>query len=289
MKLTSNKITANFFWHGSELSIYEKVCLRSFLKSGFKVVVYSFKKITLPKNIIFRDANTILKKSEIKKFIHGGKKGCLAAYSDKFRILLQKKKLGWWFDLDIICLKNFKYFNKLEKNKKIIIGYETKYKVNNAVLKVNNPIFINEILEEINKIGYKFRWGEIGPILFTNFLKKKNLKSEILNKKFFYPINYENIEILLDPKKIKDAIKLIKTSYTLHLYNQILNRIGLPKNILPPKNSYLYNLMIKISPEYKKLQTLPVTTFYKLLNKKNGFKENLFDLIPSFLRAIRRF
>lgn len=289
MKLGSRKNTANFFWYGSELTIYDRACLKSFLNCGFEVVVYSFKSIKLPSNVIFKDANKILKKSEVKKFIHGGKKGCLAAYSDKFRILLQKKNLGWWFDLDIICLKNSKNFKKLEKNKKIIIGYETKYKVNNAVLKINNSSFINEILEQINKIGYKFKWGRIGPILFTNFLKKKNLMNEILGKKFFYPINYENIEILLDPKKIKDAIKLTKQSYTLHLYNQILNRIGLPKNILPPKNSYLYNLMIEIYPEYKKLETLPVATFYKLLNKKNGFKENFFDLIPSFVRAIKRF
>ena len=84
--------------------------------------------------------------------------------------------------------------------------------------------------------------------IIYQFLKKKNLMNEILQK-IFYPINYENIEILLDPKKIKDAIKLTKQSYTLHLYNQILNRIGLPKNILPPKNSYLYNLMIEIYPE----------------------------------------
>ena len=70
MRPTSNKITANFFWHGSELSIYENACLRSFLNYGFKVVVYSFEKIKLPNNIIYKDANKILKKSEIKKFIH---------------------------------------------------------------------------------------------------------------------------------------------------------------------------------------------------------------------------
>ena len=35
-------------------------------------------------------------------------KNCLAAYADKFRIILQSKNLGWWFDLDVICLKNKK-------------------------------------------------------------------------------------------------------------------------------------------------------------------------------------
>ena len=47
--------------------------------------------------------------------------------------------------------------------------------------------------------------------------------------------------------------------------------------------------MIEICPEYKKLETLPADTFYKLLNKKNGFKENLFWSYPKFLRAIKRF
>ncbi len=288
MKLSSKKITANFFWHGSELSVYEKVCLKSFIKNGFKVVVYSFKKIKLPKKIIFKDANKILKKSELNRFIHGGKRACLAAYSDKFRIILQKKNLGWWFDLDIICLKNSKYFKKLEKNKKIIIGYETKNKVNNAVLKINDSKFSNELLEQITKIGYQFKWGEIGPILLKNYLKNNNDNKEVLKENFFYPINFKNIEILFNPKKIKMALNLTKHSYTIHLYNQIINRIGLPKNILPPRNSYLYNLMIKTCPEYKKLEALPEVTFLKLLNKKNGFKENLFDLVPSLVRAFKR-
>ena len=74
MNSASKKITANFFWYGNELSIYENACLRSFLKNDFNVVVYSFQKIKLPKKIKFKDANKILKKSEIKKFIHGGKK-----------------------------------------------------------------------------------------------------------------------------------------------------------------------------------------------------------------------
>ena len=47
--------------------------------------------------------------------------------------------------------------------------------------------------------------------------------------------------------------------------------------------------MIEICPEYKKLETLPETTFSKLLKKENGFKDNLFDLIPSLIRAINRF
>ena len=46
--------------------------------------------------------------------------------------------------------------------------------------------------------------------------------------------------------------------------------------------------MINICPDYNKLEALPETTFMKLLKKKNGFKENLFDIVPSFFRAFKR-
>ena len=146
--------------------------------------------------MISKNANLILKKSEIKKFIHGGKKGCLAAYSDKFRILIQKKNLGWWFDLDIICLKDSKSFLKLEKNKKIIIGYETKNKVNTAVLKINDISLITEILNNIKQIGYKFKWGKIDQFFLVNIYQTKVLTLKF-SCKFFYPINFKNIELLL--------------------------------------------------------------------------------------------
>ena len=288
MKQISKTTTANFFWHGGKLTVFDLICLKSFLKNKFRVVVYSFEKLELPKTIINKDANLILNKNEYKKFNHAGRKGCLAAYSDKFRILLQNKNLGWWFDLDIVCLKNSSEFRKLEKNKNIIIGYETSNKVNNAVLKINNKKIVNEILKKIEGIGYKFQWGKIGPLLFDEYLKLNSYKNEIFNQKYFYPVNYKNIDILFNPKKCKDAIKLTKKSFTLHLYNQVINRIGIPKNILPPKKSYLHRTMMEICPEYKKLPTLPETTYLKLFKKKNGFKDNLFDLFPSLIRAIKR-
>ena len=89
-------------------------------------------------------------------------------------------------------------------------------------------------------------------MLFDEYLKLNSYKNEIFNQKYFYPVNYKNIDILFNPKKCKDAIKLTKKSFTLHLYNQVINRIGIPKNILPPKKSYLHRTMMEICPEYIK-------------------------------------
>jgi len=283
-----NKVVANFFWNNSKLSIYEHSCINSFIKNDFEVNVYSFVKIQLPNKAKLKDASEILNKNEIKKFIHGGRVNCLAAFSDKFRIELQKKNLGWWFDLDVTCLKNSKYFYKLDKKNKFIIGMETQDKINNAVLKINDSILLKEISKKINNAGYNLKWGEIGPDLITKILKEKKIfyKSQPQNK--FYAINFKNYNMLILPKYKKIVKELTKTSLVIHNYNQILNRFGIPKNIMPPKNSFLYEIFTKYSPKLKSLESLPEATAYRLLEKKNGFKENLFDLFPSFIRSISK-
>lgn len=282
------KLQANFFWNSPKLTIYEYCCVKSFIKNNFNVDVYSYVKIKLPKGAKLKNASEILNKNEIKKFIHNKKPHCLAAFSDKFRVELQKKNLGWWFDMDVVCLKNAKYFLKLEKKNKFIIGEEVKNKINTAVLKINDNLLCNEIAKNIENIGYKIKWGEIGPSLITKILKKKKIYHKSQPQYKFYAINYKNFNLLVLPTNKKIANILTKKSLVCHNYNQIFSRFGIPKNIMPPKGSFLYEVFIKYSPELKKLESLPESTAHRLLERTNGFKENLFDLLPSFIRAFKR-
>lgn len=281
-------LVANFFWNDSRISVYEYCCLNSFLKNNFQVHVHSFVNINLPKGAKLKNASEILNKNEIKKFIHNKKPNCLAAFADKFRIELQKRNLGWWFDMDVICLKNAKYFLELEKKNKFIVGMETKNETNNAVLKIRDNILLDEISRNITSAGYNIKWGEIGPKLITKILKSKKILHKAQPQYKFYAINFENFKLLFLPKYKKYAKNLIKLSFTTHIYNQIFSRFGIPKNIMPPKGSFLYEVFIKYSPELKKLESLQESTAQRLLEKTNGFKENLFDLLPSFIRAFKR-
>ena len=282
----SNKIVANFFWDKNNISIYEYAFLNSFIKNDFEVNVYSFNNLNLPKKAKLKDASLILKKSEMKKFVHAGTTGCPAAFADKFRIELMKLNNGWWFDMDILCLKKSSAFKKLEK-KKIVVGLETDEYVNNAVLKISDRNLLKIISKEILTKGYSLKWGDIGPKLITRILRREGRFSEALGKQYFYPINYKNFNYLLLPKYYKKAKKICEKSFTVHNYNQILNRFGIPKNILPPKGSYLYEKITNYSPELKSIETLPEYTIERLLDKKNGFKENLKDLFPSLIRSFR--
>jgi len=282
------KPIANFFWNSSKLSIYELCCLNSFIKNNFEVHVYSFVKIKLPKKVKLKNASTILNKKEINKFVHHGRVGCLAAFSDKFRIELQKKKLGWWFDLDVVCLKNSKFFTALEKNNKFVIGMETNNKINNAVLKINDTFLLDQILKKIENAGYVINWGEIGPSLITKILKKNKLFNMAQDQKKFYAINYTNLHWLIFPKYKHLAKQITKDSLCVHSYNEIFNRFGIPKNIMPPKKSFLYEIFIKYSENFRKKEFLPETTASRLFERTNGFKENLYDLFPSLMRSLKK-
>ncbi len=169
-----SKIKENFFWNSNNLIIYEYACLASFVKNGFDVNVYSFCNIKLRRGVVSKNASSILDQKEIKKFIHQGKAGCLAAFTDKFRIELQKRNLGWWFDMDVVCLKSSKYFSKLEKGNKFVIGMETKSKINNAVLKISDKNLASRISKKIRQTGYTFKWGGggVGPDLIMKILKE---------------------------------------------------------------------------------------------------------------------
>ena len=235
------------------------------MENNFRVNVYSFEKINLPKSVILKDGIKNFEKNEMKKFIHQGVKSCPAAFADKFRIELMKKTEGWWFDMDMLCLKKAIEFKKLEKNK-VIVGLETDKYVNNAVLKISDLNFLKIISNEINKKGYIIKWGEIGPKLITKLLKKKINSIKFFQIIIFIRLILQILIYLILPKYYNNAKNCVKN--TVHNHNQIFNRFGIPKNILPPKGSYLYEKFIEFSPELKLNEALPEHTVERLLNRK---------------------
>jgi hypothetical protein len=224
---------ANFFWNSNNLSVYEYACLNSFVKNDFDVDVYSFCNIKLPQGVVLKNASSILDQKEIKKFIHDGKAGCLAAFTDKFRIELQKKNLGWWFDMDVVCLKNSKYFSKLEKGNKFIIGMETNNKINNAVLKISDKNLASHISKKILETGYNFKLGGIGPDLITKILKKEKILYKAQPRYKFYAINYQNFNVINESYSVNG----ISISIPEEIFEALANGTLLTCNNLPNSES----------------------------------------------------
>jgi hypothetical protein len=232
---------ANFFWHG-ELSLFEYYCIKTFIRKGFEVNVWSFEDLKLPKGCNRQDAQKILSKDKLFSITMNNKSKSLAGFADLFRYHLMYKEGGWWFDSDCICLKEADEFLQLSKNK-FVAGWEDKNNINNAVMLMNNITaeqFVfraNEICENKNNI---LDWGDIGPRMVTSLIKELNLEKFCLSESYFYPIHYRNALLALDPYKTNDVEILCKDSYVYHLWNEVLRKKNINKNVMPPVNSFLH-------------------------------------------------
>lgn len=247
--------TANFFWHGNPLSLYEQLCINSFIKHGFEVNVWSYMHLDLPKGANLKDAKEILSEKDLFKYSYDGKSKNLSAFSDIFRVtLLLNKPNEWWFDTDCLCLKNALEFTQLRQNKNIVISWEDihKNRVGLGVLNMSNEDLKVKLIhkqKELLNSSNDFMWGTLSVILVTSFCKEHNLENEILPINVFYPIGYWEIEKFYNIEDTETSLKRCKDSYVCHLWNEIIKKNNIDKTVLPPKDSFLYTMFKKYLPK----------------------------------------
>lgn len=249
------KQTANFFWHGN-LSLYEIKCLESFVKHNWEVKVWSYEKISLPNGIELCDASEILPKSELDTFkvwcphtnSFETRGNINSGFSDLFRFNLLLKKGGWWFDTDVICLRDQSNFVELTKNKHIVAGKEDENSTNGAILNFPDKetnLLILQKAEELCKNTRDLEWGVIGPKLITNFVKEQQLEFEVYPISTFYPIGYPEVDYFYNPDLKMEALRRSSNSYTIHLWNWVLVNRGVNKDMMPKNDCFLFEIFNK--------------------------------------------
>ena len=108
--MTDNTIV-NGLWVGNRLSPLELLTLHSFVDYGhvFHLWIYEELENQLPQNVILKDANEIVPKTDIFRLKYGDVEegfgvGSLALFADWFRYNLLYQQGGWWVDMDVTCL-----------------------------------------------------------------------------------------------------------------------------------------------------------------------------------------
>jgi hypothetical protein len=245
---------ANFFWHGNPLSLYEQLCISSFIKHGFEVNIWSFMELDIPKGANLKNAEDIISKDHLFKYTQAGKPGNISAFSDVFRFNLMFQKPGeWWFDTDSICLKDASEYAKLKENRRIVVGWEDlkHFSCGIGAMTMPDPNMAFALVykqKEICELYTNIPWGEIGPRMVTNFCKEHNMLDQFLPVEVFYPIGFYEWDQIYDVKLTEDLLNKTKDAYMTHLWNEVL-KDKVNKNELPPKDSFLYLLFEKYFPE----------------------------------------
>jgi hypothetical protein len=253
------------FWHGGVFSPYEKACLLSFVQKGCPVTVYSYDPaLETPSPVQKASAADIVDPSWIDRFPLAGKP-CIAHFTDYFRLKMFERTDHIWIDADVFCLKPF-----AADRSGFLLGREDREVLCNAVMKLPRDEKLQALITKIESMaGQNLRWGETGPKALTAIYGDKILKTAH-PPQTFYPIHYESYFMPFLPEHRRICEDLCAYASTIHLWNHLLSRTGLFKEIGPPEGSYLHHLFTGVNgASFEKYypESVMKTLVYNAVNK----------------------
>jgi hypothetical protein len=224
------------FWAGGPLSPFETACIRSFTLRGYEVALFSYEQASnVPEGVTARDAREIAPREDLELFLIDGKPN-LSHFSDYFRYLLFQNTRYIWIDSDILLLRKFDVsFGDA------LFAKESQNSICGAIMCIDssNPS-LARLIESTKAVMKKnLVWGETGPKLLTKIFEKSEVFDRAYEPACFFPIGYEDFWKAFLPEFREECEEASKDAYTVHLWNNIVTRLGFWKNIAPPLGSFL--------------------------------------------------
>src|SRR6266850_663262 len=211
-------------WIGPELSALEQLSIASFLQNGHEYHLYVYE---VPQNVpagtVIRDAREILPSSMI--FLYREYQS-YAGFANFFRYKLLLERGGWWVDSDTVCLKQFDFPQEHVFATEICNELEV---INCGAIKTpqGSPVMAYAWDVCQTKKPEQLVWGETGPKLMGEAVRKFSLQEHAQPHYAFCPISYSEWDKVLDP----DAeVVYGKGTYAIHLWNEMWRKAGRNKN-----------------------------------------------------------
>lgn len=248
--------TAQFLWIGAPLSGMERLCLVSFLKTGYDVHLYTYDDVEcVPEGVIIKKAEEILPRSEIFTLKRAGlAQGGYSTFADRFRLHLLAARGGWWFDIDFISVQTLPEPTDLL----LASSWEGKWgnsPVNAAMWCRPGDARMAWIRDEADRIiaerKNELAFGEIGAFLLQRFVRETGSESHIAPWWEFSPYHWQAYYRMAQTTftaAMKDRLRMIKhlareiadpdfkagrirrRTRAVHLYNEIWKQAGMDKN-----------------------------------------------------------
>jgi len=201
-------------WIGPELSVMEQLSIASFLANGHDYHLYVYDDVkNIPRGTEVKDANSVLPSSDI--FQYTGRPS-YAGFSNFFRYKLLLEQGGWWADTDTVCLKPFDFPEEFVFSSEISKGAEV---VNCGAVKAPAGCDAMAYAWEVcqMKDPGKLVWGETGPRLMAEAVRKFSLERYRQPYQVFCPLGFFEWQKILEP----DSEGLLHSnSHAIHLWNE---------------------------------------------------------------------
>ena len=270
--MSDNNRAVQGLWIGGRLTELERLCIRSFCANGHEFHLYHYDELqNLPQvgGLRLMDGAEILPRTAI--FRHST--GSLAFFADHFRWELLRQRGGWWVDMDTVCLRPLDIADDV-----VFAGLDYTLALNNAIIKLprghvaaqaaadgykninrfqpwdNSRAKKRKIMRRLRfwqdprtKIGSEDGGGMLG---LRAIVRHFGLEKHIWRVHYFHMLDMALLDYAFD-NTLHDMGALepmLSRSYTVHLPNSWLTKIGIDKTGTFPDNS-LYEILKRRYPE----------------------------------------
>ncbi|HMG34888.1 MAG TPA: glycosyltransferase [Blastocatellia bacterium] len=211
-------------WIGPELSIMEQLSITSFLQNGHEYHLYTYSEVrNIPRGTTVKDASEVLPSKRIFQY---KEYPTYAGFSNFFRYKLLLERGGWWVDTDTICLRPFEFEREHVFSSEMCRGAEV---INSGIIKApaGSEVMAYAWAECDRKNTEQLVWGETGPRLMAESVRKFGLESCTEPYFSFCPLGFAEWKRLLEP----DArFEFEDKSYAIHLWNERWRASGQDKD-----------------------------------------------------------
>ena len=222
--MATNKQIIQGLWIGPELSAMEQLSIASFLKHGHEYHLYVYGEMkNLSPGCVLRDANEILPRASVFQY---QQYPSYAGFANFFRYKLLLERGGWWADTDVICLKPFDFSDAHVFASEMVSEAEV---VASAILKAPAQSEAMAYAWAVcqGKQPENLVWGETGPRLVAEAVKKFALEKYRQPADVFCPIGYADWRKVIEP----DAqLRFNESTCAVHLWNEMWRDSGQDKN-----------------------------------------------------------
>ncbi len=236
---TSNPSFATF-WSGRRLGGYEAACLSSFSRLGYQMTVYSYGGIdNLPDGVSSRPAAEIVDERFESAFLIKGVPSP-SHFSDLFRYRLFQRTDAIWVDSDMFLLRSFE-----QDLPTTLLARESEDNLCGAIMRLSrDDPALSCLVERTEAVaGRELAWGETGPRLLTAVFGSRVLNASF-GPELFFPVHYDEFWKVFLPRYRTECEDLCRNATTLHLWNNVVGKVGVWKDVLPPPGSYLHEQFV---------------------------------------------
>lgn len=260
------------FWHGKPLSPYQRLCLKSFVDHGHEFILYSYDRLDVPAGIETGDATEFFSRDRVFCYSRGPGAGSVSAFSNVFRYRLLHERGGWWVDTDVVCLAHD------VPDADVVFGWqdESRDLVGSAILKFpRGHHLLAELCSAAERMGTDVEWGQAGPDLVTQLVRRHSLEHLSSNASLIYPVSPRDAIHTLMPVHRETIRANADRAVFLHLWNEVLRRSAVVDAVAPPSGSFLRELFDKHGVEFPNGLAYSADQVQRLHDNRDGYLKSV--------------